>query len=706
VFRLRLAGGGGPIAWVNLEMLEISDIVTAMWAGHTPGPCCYTPRRVGKAQFLAVLSLTVSSCAFGQTYTVTTLAGGGLPENSPGTSAGLGVVSATAVDAGGNVFMALPNYNIVVRLDAATGILIRVAGTGTPGYSGDNGPATSAQLSSPSGLAFDSAGNLYIADDSVIREVSNSIITSVAGNGTRGFSGDNGPATSARLCAPHGLAVDADFNLFIADTCNLRIRKVSNGTITTVAGDGNPGNHPSNLGDGGPATSGHLFLPMGVAVDIAGNLFIADSYNQCLRLVTGGVIYTFAQVGQPEGMFIDSAGNLYIAAISVVLKFANGVMTTIAGQPGIKGFSGDGGPATNAQLNSPSNVAVDAGGNVYIADSNNLRLRMISSGIITTIAGRGTTAGYAGDGGPATSAQLNGPTGVAVDGAGNVYFADTGNNVVRKVAGGVITTVAGNGTAGFSGDGGPPTSAQLNGPSGLAVDSAGNLYIADTGNGAVRRVAGGVIMTVAGAAKLGSPSTIAVDATGALYIVTRYSYTVFTMLGIYTMTVGQIQKVSNGLVTTLTSGTQFGGLAMDSTGNLYFASGSSILKLANGVVTTFAGTGSPGFSGDNSPATSAQLSNPRGVFVDAAGALWVADTGNQRIRKVSNGIITTVAGAAAPRPPEQPQFDADGPATSVQLAAPQAIAVDASGEAFFADNNRIRVLIPSGSASGTEQPAQ
>jgi hypothetical protein len=376
VFRLRPAGGGGPIAWVNLEMLEISDIVTAMWAGHTPGPCCYTPRRVGKAQFLAVLSLTVSSCAFGQTYTVTTLAGGGLPENSPGTSAGLGVVSATAVDAGGNVFMALPNYNIVVRLDAATGILIRVAGTGTPGYSGDNGPATSAQLSSPSGLAFDSAGNLYIADDSVIREVSNSIITSVAGNGTRGFSGDNGPATSARLCAPHGLAVDADFNLFIADTCNLRIRKVSNGTITTVAGDGNPGNHPSNLGDGGPATSGHLFLPYGIAVDIAGNLFIADTFNHRLRLVTGGVIYTFgtfAVLSEPKGMFIDSAGNLYITDIAAVLKFANGVITTIAGTY-LKGFGGDGGPAITAQLNGASGVAVTTSGSAWFRTASSRQL--------------------------------------------------------------------------------------------------------------------------------------------------------------------------------------------------------------------------------------------------------------------------------------------------------------------------------------------
>jgi hypothetical protein len=407
-----------------------------------------------KHSFLQFSAVAVSCCAFGQSYTVTTLAGGGLPENFPGTSAGLGIVSATAVDAGGNVFLALPNYHIVVRLDAATGILTRVAGNGTPGYSGDSGPATSAQLSSPAGLAIDSAGNLYIADDSVIREISNGIIVSVAGTGTRGFGGDNGPATTAQLCQPHGIAVDADLNLFIADTCNLRIRRVSNGTITTVAGDGNPGNFPNLIGDGGPATSGHLFLPMGVAVDIAGNLFIADSYNHCLRLVTGGVIYTFAKVGQPEGMFIDSVGNLYITDISTVLKFANGVITTIAGT-GTKGFGGDGGPATIASIECPSGVAVDSGGNVYIADSNNLRLRMISNGIIPTIAGRGL-AGYAGDGGPATSAQLNGPSGVAVDGAGNVYFTDTGNNVVRKVAGGVITTVAGNGTAGFSGDGVQP----------------------------------------------------------------------------------------------------------------------------------------------------------------------------------------------------------------------------------------------------------
>ena len=243
---------------------------------------------------LAVLSFAVSCCAFSQSYTVTTLAGGGLPENLPGASVGLGVVSGTAVDAEGNVFIALPDYHIVARMDAVSGILTRVAGNGTPGYSGDNGPAISAQLSFPAGLAIDSAGNLYIADDSVIRELSNGIIMSVAGNGKRGFTGDNGPATSAQLCQPHGIAVDAAFNLFIADTCNLRIRKVSNGTITTVVGDGNPGSFPNLIGDGGPATSGHLFLPFGVAVDIAGNLFIADTYNHRLRLVTRGVIYTFA----------------------------------------------------------------------------------------------------------------------------------------------------------------------------------------------------------------------------------------------------------------------------------------------------------------------------------------------------------------------------------------------------------------------------
>ncbi len=223
------------------------------------------------------LALAVSCCVPAQTYTVSTFAGGGLPVNIPGASAFLRGVDWVAVDGAGNVFFT--TEYLVLRLDAVTGILSPVAGNGTQGFSGDNGPATSAQLS-PTGVAVDSAGNLYIADRNRIRKVSGGVITTVAGNGTSGFSGDNGPATSAQLSAAD-IAVDSAGNLYIADVFNPGIRKVSDGVIATVAGNGTYG----FSGDNGPATSAQLSQPTGVAVDSAGNVYVADSANNRVRLL-------------------------------------------------------------------------------------------------------------------------------------------------------------------------------------------------------------------------------------------------------------------------------------------------------------------------------------------------------------------------------------------------------------------------------------
>jgi uncharacterized repeat protein (TIGR02543 family) len=318
----------------------------------------------------------------------------------------------------------------------------RVAGTiGTSGYSGDGGPATSALLNNPCGVAVDTEGNLYIADaqNYRIRMVSpGGTITTVAGTGVAGYSGDNGPATSARLSFPCAVAVDADGILYIAD--GQRIRTISGGTITTVAGTGVAG----YSGDDGPATSAQLFNPTGVAVDTAGNLYIADSNNYRVRKVS-----------------------------------ELGTITTAAGT-GTVGYSGDDGPATSAQINYPVGVAVDAAGSLYIAELYNHVIRKVSSGgTITTVAGTGV-AGYSGDNGPAASAKLDKPSDVAVDMAGNLYIADYQNYRVRKVsAAGMITTVTGSGAPGFVGDNEPATSAALGYVSGLAVDSKGHLYLAD-----------------------------------------------------------------------------------------------------------------------------------------------------------------------------------------------------------------------------------
>jgi uncharacterized protein (TIGR03437 family) len=669
-----------------------------------------------------LLASVMSWPASGQTYTISTFAGGALPAGIPGTSASLGSAPQyIAADHAGNVFFA--DQNSVLRLDATSGILTLVAGNGTPGFSGDNGPATSAQLANPQGLAVDSAGNLYIADtnNQCIRKVANGVITTVAGNGTPGYTGDNNPATSAQLYGPTAVAVDSAGNLYIADTNNQCIRKVANGVITTVAGNGARG----SSGDNGPATSALLSNPYGLAVDAAGNLYIADSSNNRIREVSGGMIATVAGNGAagfggdngpatsahlayPQDLAVDSAGNLYIADTNNnrIRKVSNGVIATLAGTA-TYGFSGDNGLATSAQLNNPYGVAVDPAGNLYIADTFNNRVRKVSNRVITTVAGDGTV-GFSGDNGPATSAQLADPWSVAVDSAGNLYIADYGNNRIRKVSNGVIATVAGNGTRGSLGDNGPATSAQFYGPAGLAVDSLGNLYIADYGNNRIRKVSNGVIATVAGggaslgdngpatSAQLALPYGIAVDSGGNLYVADWGN--------------NRIRKVSNGVIATVAGNGTRGfsgdnglataaqlanpqGIAVDSAGNLYIADfgNASIRKVSNGIITTVAGNGTPGFSGDNGPATSAQLYLPYGVAVDSAGNLYIGDSGNNRIRKVSNGVIATVAGNGTFG------FSGDnGPATSAQLANPYGIAIDSAGNLYIGDsgNSRIRVSAP------------
>ena len=345
----------------------------------------------------------------------------------------------------------------------AGGIITTLAGNGTYGFGGDGGAATAAALSNPVYVASDRAGNIFVSDpdnDRVRRvDAASGIITTVAGTGVSGFSGDGGPATEARLNTPAGLAVDGAGNLYIADYSNFRIRMVAAGTgiITTLAGTGTSG----STGDGGPATGAQLASPYALAADAAGN------------------------------MFIGLLGEARVRRVDAV----TGVITTVAGT-GTFGFSGDGGLATAAEMNGLYGLAFDGSGNLFVADLYNNRVRRVdaTTGIITTVAGTGTM-GFSGDGGPATAAALDYPLGLALDGAGNLFVADYNNQRVRMVAAatGVITTMAGAGTAGFSGDGGPATEAAVNYPYGLAVDPAGNLYIADSNNSRVRKVGSGSV---------------------------------------------------------------------------------------------------------------------------------------------------------------------------------------------------------------------
>ncbi|GAB3625896.1 Serine/threonine-protein kinase PknD [Pandoraea terrae] len=655
--------------------------------------------------------------------TITTFAGGGPGMGELATAAGLAYPSGVAVDGAGNRYVAVTGASQVYRIDTA-GKLSVVAGNGTPGFSGDGGAATSAQLFDPTGVAVDAAGHVYIADvgNLRIRKVDTSgTITTIAGNGASGFSGDGGAATSAQLVVPTGVAVDAAGNVYIADVGNLRIRKVdTSGTITTIAGTGTSG----FSGDGGAATGAQLAAPQGVAVDAAGNVYIADRDNSRIRKVdTSGIITTMAgngtygssgdggaatsaQLASPQAVAADAAGNVYIADDFRIRKVdTSGIITTMAGN-GTRGFSGDGGAATSAQLASPEGVAVDAAGNVCIADRDNLRIRKVgTSGTITTIAGNGTLT-FGGDGGPATAAQLLNPSGIGADSAGNVYIADTSNERVRRVdASGAITTVAGSGVAGFSGDGGSATSAQLNNPSAIATDAAGDVFVADTANNRVRKIAGtGTITTYAGggpatgelatAVGLASPYGVAVDGAGNRYVAVSGASQVYRI-----DTAGKLSVVAgngtpgfsgDGAAATSAQLAYPIGVAVDAGGNVYIAdfNNSRIRRVdTSGTITTMAGNGTYGFSGDGGAATSALLAYPTGVAADAAGNVYIADQNNQRIRKVdTSGTITTIAGNGTYG------FSGDGgAATSAQLDSPAGVAADAAGNVYIADNSNSRI---------------
>ena len=420
-------------------------------------------------------------------------------------TASLAGPAGVAIDSSGNIYIATYADNRIRKVDSK-GNISTFAGNSGYGFAGDGGAALSAQLAAPRGICVDSAGNLYLADrwNNRIRKIAGTTISTIAGNGQGNFGGDGGAASSAQLSYPDGVAVDSAGNIYVSDLLNNRVRMVTpTGTISTFAGNGVPGFG----GDGGAAAGAQLNQPAGLAVDSSGNLYIADSNNAVVRKVTPqGVISTIAGTGgtegysgdggaatkatlmAPLGVAVDTAGNLYIADYYGWIREVNastGVITTLAGN-GSNGYSGDGGPATAAQFYNPVAVAVDGSGNVYVADSGNGVVRMIANGVISTIAGNGTLS-YTGDGGPASLAQFSAISSIAVDAQGNIYVADTNNNAIRLFPlGGTVSTIAGNGTLGYTGDGGTATVAELNNPRALAVTSSGNVYFADTGNNAVR----------------------------------------------------------------------------------------------------------------------------------------------------------------------------------------------------------------------------
>ncbi len=698
------------------------------------------------AAIFAVLIFT-APMAWAQ-HTITTVAGGG-PSSVP-LSAAIYNPDAVFKDASGNLYIAATGADAIYKIDT-TGKLTTIAGTGTAGFSGEGGPATSAQLDGPTDVFVDGSGNIFIADanNNVIREIvaATGNINTVAGiPGFAAYNGDGILATTAELNGPTGVTVDGSGNIFIAEINGCRIREVAASTknIQTVAGitgAGTPGPAPTGNcgynGNGIAANTAKLNGPSAVVLDSTGNLFLTDQGNYCVRKVaTTGQITdvagtctvllapggadgdggpaTSALFQRPVRLFVDGHENVYISDIADnrmrEVVAATGDIQTVAGT-GTAGFTGEGGLATQAELDEPSGVWVDASGNIFLTDSLNNRVREVtaSNGFIQTIAGDGSGDG---DAGPATSGLLDAPFGVAVDGTGNLFIADSLDSVIREVvaATGNITTVAGTFTAGFDGDG-QALNVDLNNPYGVFVDGSGDIFIADSQNNAIREVINGDLTTVVGESDgvltnvLNYPTAVFVDGSGNIFIADSGNNVIekvaaVVVEGTPALTVvagtGTAGFTGNGGPATNAELYAPSGVFLDSSGNIFIADSlNNVIRevvAATGNIETVAGNGTPGFSGDNGPATSAQLDYPSGVFVDNSGNIFIADSGNNAIREVlaATGNIRSVAGSSG-----NAGFSGDGgPAANAELNYPASVFGDSQSNLFVADsgNNRIRKI--------------
>jgi trimeric autotransporter adhesin len=604
--------------------------------------------------------------------------------NAPiGGSFGLDV--ATGPD--GSFYIADADNTMILRV-GTDGIVHVIAGNGFVGHWGDNGLAVNAALFNVSGVAVDSAGNVYIAEaggannGGTIRMVTpDGNIKTIAGTGGVGTTGDGGPATLAKLNRPYGITVDASGNIYFTQTEDNRIRKFTvGGTITTFAGGGQT---TGIRADGGKATDAALGSLARLAADSAGNVYFVDNNATIRKVTSAGILSTVAGGGQsvadgiaptqarltPAGVAVDSSGNLYIAdyQLSAIRKVINGVITTIAG-PG-RGFAGDDGPASQAAFNFPvGGLAVDSNGNVFVADNENLRIREVSGGVVRTAAGNGLYR-LAGNGGPAASATIYYPGGIRTDALGNIYFVEQTLNRIRKIApDGTISVFAGQGPFGFTGDNGPALNARLGFPTFLAIDAANNVYVSDTINHVIRKIdSNQIITTVAG---IGGSSGYSGDQ-------------------------GPARQARLDEPT---------GLDFDGEGNLWFADNlnNAIRVVApNGVISTVAGNGKPGYFGDGGPASAALLNSPLGVRVSAPGtaqeAIYFSDAGNNVVRRIrfiqGKFVIDTVAGN------NKPGYSGDnGLAINASLSQPEGLAFDDFGYLYIADrgNSVVRDVSPDG----------
>ena len=597
----------------------------------------------------------------------------------------ISLVDGITLDKKGNMYIAMREHNIISRIDTK-GMMTRYAGSGESGFSGDGGPAIKANFKTPAGLAFDPQGNLYIADreNHRVRKLDTSgNISTFAGIGKAGFSGDGGPAVRAKLNLPSGLATDEKGNLFISDRSNDRIRVVNKkGVIRTYAGSGIAGFQ----GDAGPVLKAQLDKPFGIALDEAENLYIADRNNNRVRKVS------------PEG-----------------------IITTVAGDGGFF-FMGDNGPAYGASIAGPTGVAVDKKGNIYIADRNNNRIRLVDKlGMIRTVAGTGQQD-YNGDLETARETNLYLPFGLTVDSNDNLLVIDRSHYRIRRIdpKSGKVETVAGNGLKLFAGDGGPATGATLSFPHGMFVDKNDNLIFSDKGHYRIRKITPkGIISTIGGNGRRGNVgnnipaleanvynvTTIiqnpAGDAfmsspSGFVSIIRRLDAKGIIHDYIDTASPKYLEAISKskykGLVQTgaVATITQFSDITFDPKGNLFISDrmNHQIRKIdLNGNISTIAGTGDSDYYGDGGPALEAAFRDPNSLASDQKGNIYIAEAANNRIRKIdTKGIVTTVAVNG-----EHADSGDGGPALKAGIRSMDDIAVSPEGELHILGTNTHKV---------------
>jgi sugar lactone lactonase YvrE len=661
--------------------------------------------------FIMLLPLMV----WGQQYNVTTITGG-VFHDGPASEAKFNYPSGTVMDRNGNLYVADAGNNCIRKIDQFGGVTT-IAGTGRnqvfePLYLYRNGNDSSAKFASPSDIAIDRIGNLYIADmaNHAIRKISpNGNITTIAGSGIEGFR--NGNRTQAQFNYPAGLAVDVNLNIYVADKENHNIRKISaSGQVTTIAGSGYSGFR------NGVGSNALFSSPTGIAIDSIGNLYVAEYGNSMIRKIdTNNVVTTFAgsdygfidgsrlesKFAQPSGLTFDNVGNLYIAdnGNNRIRKISSsGVVTTIAGSN--SGYLE--GRGILARFNAPKKISIDLNGNLYVSDNQNHRIRKINiDGLTTTYAGSGSPAFADGNG---TAASFYQPEGIDIDRNQNLYIADSRNNRIRKVNSfGVVTTIAGSEIVGNNN--GIGSNATFNFPTDLDIDTIGNIFIADRGNNCIRKIDPmGIVSIYSGSGEYGysngvgnsvsfrGPNGIDIDREGNIFVADAGNHCIrkITPSGFVTTLAGSGSSgFNNGIGTSATF--EFpNDVVVDNQGNVFVADAGNhcIRKITSeGLVTTYSGNGSGAFQDGIGP--NAYFNYPRSLAIDNTGNLFVADSYNNKIRKISlNGAVTTVAG--------NHYNYSDGLGSAANFRFPSGIVLNSIGQLFVADshNDLIRLLSP------------